>query len=153
MLNLALNTYFHILMIIGVFTSIIVELVLISKEISWGTLKKLLRADMFYGITAILVVITGLLNWFVFGKGAAYYSNNTLFLTKFSLFIIVSLLSIYPTVIFARLKKKHKNDPPESFDIPNYKNVKTIIRLELAILLLLPLLATLMANGLDFTNL
>lgn len=105
--------------------------------------------DGIYGVAAILLVISGLLNWFVFGKGSEYYLNNYLFLSKISLFTIVGMLSVYPTVAFARLKKKHKSSSDEIIAFQSHKHVRNIIRLEIAIMTVIPLFAELMANGID----
>lgn len=149
MLNLSLNTYAHLICIVAVFCCLIVELVLVKNQLSWSELKRLHKIDGIYGLAAILVVTTGLLNWMVFGKGYDYYANNTLFIIKFSLFIVVGLLSIYPTVLFFRYKKRNKDQQPDIIEFPESNNVRMIIRIEIAIMCMIPLLAELMANGID----
>ena len=114
------------------------------------SLRLLLRADGFYGLAAIIVVVTGFLNWMNFGKGYEYYASNSIFTIKFSLFILVGLLSIYPTVWFFRYKKRNKKDPTEEIEIENFKRLKQIINIELLLMAFIPLLATLMANGIGF---
>jgi putative membrane protein len=64
------------------------------------------------------------------------------FLTKISLFGVAALLSIYPTVFFL----KHRKGPEkQSVAIP--KSLRLILKIELALILLIPLLAVLMARG------
>lgn len=149
MLTLAINTYVHLLFIITVFCCLIAELLLIQPTVSWKTIKKLSIIDGIYGLAAIMVVGTGLLNWFVFGKGSAYYSNNTIFIIKFSLFIVVGLLSILPTVAFARMKKYNREEQPDAVEMLHYGKVRKTILTELIIMAIIPLLAELMANGVD----
>lgn len=149
MISLALNTYLHLLFIITVFCCLIAELLLIKDSLSYKVVRKLSVIDGIYGIAAIMVVGTGLLNWFVFGKGPDYYSNNTLFIIKFSLFIVVGLLSILPTVVFARLKKRNREAQPETIPVTTHLLVRRVIILELFIMAFIPLLAELMANGMD----
>lgn len=150
MLSLAVNTYIHILFIIVIIVCLVVERLMIKPQITWESLLKLMKVDGLYGFAAIVVVTTGLLNWFSFGKGDAYYSSNVVFLIKLSLFIVIGILSIYPTVAFFKLKKKHKSNPPEQVSIENANQIKSVIQLELVIMAVIPLLATLMANGIGF---
>ncbi len=116
----------------------------------WESVLLLTKTDGIYGLAAIVVVATGILNWMNFGKGTEYYSSNSLFILKFSLFILVGLLSIYPTVWLLRYKKRNKENPPEEIEIANFKQLKQIIHIELVLMALIPLLATLMANGIGF---
>ena len=151
MIQLALNTYVHLICIIAVFCCLILELRLVKETVSWNTLRLLNKIDGIYGIAAILVVATGLLNWIVFGKGYDYYAGNILFIIKFSLFIVVGLLSIFPTVMFAKLKKRNKEEPPSSLTLLYHDKIRKVIILEIAIMSCIPLLAELMANGIDIT--
>ena len=149
MINLALNTYIHILFVIVIFCCLVAELILVSDRITFSTMSKLSKIDGLYGLAAVIVVITGFLNWMKFGKGYDYYSNNSLFTIKFSLFIIVGLLSLYPTILLAKLKKRHKKERPEVIRLPKSSAIRKVIILELGIMALIPLLAELMANGID----
>lgn len=144
---LAINTYIHLLSIITIFICLVLELIYLNPKLEWNKLLRILKIDGIYGIAAIVTVATGLLNWMKFGKGYDYYSNNQLFIIKFSLFVIVGLLSLYPTITFARHKKRNKKQPPELVEIASYSSLKKIILLELGIMSIIPLLATLMANG------
>ncbi len=49
------------------------------------------------GASAGLLLVVGLLRVFYFEKGAAFYFGNAFFLAKLALFVVVGLLSIYPT--------------------------------------------------------
>lgn len=149
MLHLAINTYVHLLFIIAIFCTLIAELLLIKASISWNTLRKLSIIDGIYGMSALMVLVTGLLNWMVFGKGMDYYNSNTLFLTKLTLFIVVGILSIYPTVKILKSRKHHKATQPDLIDFPQFQKIRKFILAELFIMVLLPLLAELMANGID----
>lgn len=120
-----------------------------KKNMTWKELKRIHAIDGIYGFGAILVVFTGVLNWMMYGKGTEYYNSNMLFMLKLSLFIIVGLLSIYPTVLFFRYKKRFKNKQTDPIEFKESDRVKKVILSELIILSLIPLLAELMANGID----
>lgn len=149
MLNLSLNTYFHILFVITIFSSLAGQLILIKENITWKELKLLGIIDGIYGLAAIMVVGTGLLNWFVFGKGSSYYLSNSFFITKLLFFTIVGLLSIYPTIMINRAKKQQKINPPPSLKLVNARKMRVFIVIELGLMAMIPLFAELMANGID----
>ncbi|MDE0470516.1 MAG: DUF2214 family protein [Ekhidna sp.] len=149
MINLALNTYLHILLIIVIFCCLVAELMLVNNQISFRTMRKLSKIDGLYGLAAIIVITTGLLNWMKLGKGYDYYSNNSLFIIKFSLFVVVGLLSLYPTILLAKLKKRHKKDQLAVIQLSHSNTIRKIIMLDLGIMAFIPLLTELMANGID----
>lgn len=124
---------------IGALTS---EHLLLKPQMSRAEIARLARIDAVYGLSAVLVVAAGLTLWFGVGKPADFYSSNWIFHTKVGLAIIVGLLSIYPTVFFI---KNRKGQEDEKIDIPS--NVKLLIRVQLTLMLIIPLLATLMAKG------
>ena len=124
---------------IGALTS---EHLLLKPQMSRAEIARLARIDAVYGLSAVLVVTAGLILWFGVGKPAEFYSSNWIFHTKVGLAIIVGLLSIYPTVFFI---KNRKGQEDKKIDIPS--NVKVLVRVQLAIMLIIPLLATLMAKG------
>lgn len=96
-------TLFAFLHHVAAFTlvsAIAVEFVLIRQELTASTARRLLATDAVLGISAGALLVIGLLRVFYFEKGAAYYFSSHAFMTKFSIFIVVGLLSIIPTVEF-----------------------------------------------------
>jgi putative membrane protein len=117
-----------------------VELVLLRSELNAQTVRRLQRADMALGISAGILLVVGLLRVFYFEKGAAYYFHNTAFLAKLALFILVALVSIYPTRAFISWRKS----PPDAARLPA---LRKIVHLELAGVVVILLCAALMARG------
>jgi len=77
---------------------------------------RLARIDAVYGIAAVTLLIAGLTLWLgSVGKPAVYYTKNWVFHTKLTLFLIVGLLSIYPTIFFI---KNRKGNPDEVVVVP-----------------------------------
>lgn len=104
------------------------------------------KIDALYGIAALSLVGAGLTLWLGgFGKLTLFYSRNWIFLTKIFLFLIVGILSIKPTVFFI---KQQKGNPEETISIPDA--VSWMLRTELVLLALIPLLAGLMSHGMGF---
>ncbi|MEZ5277069.1 MAG: DUF2214 family protein [Opitutaceae bacterium] len=110
-------------------------------------LARLQRIDLVYGISAVIVLVTGLLQWFVVGKPASFYSPNGIFHLKITLFLLVGLISIYPSVFFGR---QRKGEPSDEVAIP--ASLIWSVRLELILLFAMPLLATLMARGIGLST-
>ena len=125
------------------FSSLVVELTVLKKEMNRKEAGKLVKADLLFGIFAGLTAIFGLLRMFYYGKGVDYYLINPLFIIKLSAFILVGLLSIYPTITFLKLRKTKR----EIINLKQHKIMKLLIITEIAMLLIIPLLAVLVANG------
>lgn len=133
--------YLHFIGIITLASALVGEHLLISKEMDVKTFKKLVILDSIYGVGAIITLIGGALLWFVVGKPAAFYSSNFIFHIKLTVFLLIALLSIFPTVYFLRNRKATF----ESITLPGY--IIKIIRVELCLLVFLPLLAVMIARG------
>lgn len=133
--------YVHFLGIIMLSASLIVEHLLLHKSVSRQQFKRLLSSDLTYGVSAVLVLGSGLLMWLVVGKPAEFYTTNGLFHIKLTLFVLIALFSIYPTIFFIKNRRK-TSDPVE---IP--ARIILLLRLELALLVLMPLLGVLIARG------
>jgi putative membrane protein len=143
MTTIILLRYLHFIAIFMVVSALVAEHLLYQPQLKRSVIKRLSMIDTVYGIGAILLVGAGLTLWLGgFSKTPEYYSNNWIFLLKLSLAILLGILSIYPTVLFFRLRK---GDAEEEVKLP--KTVIWIIRLELLIVFSLPLLASMMANG------
>lgn len=133
--------YIHFLSIMALSASLVAEHMALSKEVTDQQLKKAVKINAFYGVCMLLIFITGLLLWFSVGKSAEYYNSNWLFHTKLTIFIWLALLSIHPTVFLL----KNKNTTQKIIKIP--KSVLVLVRFELVLLGVIPLLAVLIANG------
>ncbi|MCU0367973.1 MAG: DUF2214 family protein, partial [Cyclobacteriaceae bacterium] len=81
------------------------------------------------------------------GKPAEFYTRNPIFLIKLGLFTVVGLLSSYPTVYFI---KNRKGDAAEVLSIPTV--IIWMLRLELVLIFIIPLLAGLMAKGVGLSE-
>jgi putative membrane protein len=138
--------YLHFISIFTIVGTLVSEHVLLKKSLSRAELKRLSRIDAIYGLAALTLLSVGLTLWLGgFGKPAVYYSKNWIFHTKISLFALIGILSIYPTMFFI---KNSKGNPQETVVIPSV--LFWMLRLELLILLIIPFLAGLMSRGIGF---
>ncbi|PZR38474.1 MAG: DUF2214 domain-containing protein, partial [Azospira oryzae] len=102
--------------------------------------------DAVYGCAALALLIAGLTLWLgSFGKPVVYYTKNWIFHTKITCFALIGILSIYPTVFFIRNRKGNQTDV-----IPVPESIFWMLRFELVLLFIIPLLAGLMAHGVGF---
>jgi putative membrane protein len=138
--------YLHFISIFAIVSTLVAEHLLLRKQLTRAEIGRLSRIDAVYGMAALMLLIVGLTLWLGgFGKPTVFYSKNWIFHLKITLFVVVGLLSIYPTVFFIR---QRRGAPDELVDIP--KSVFWMLRIELMILFIIPLLAGLMAHGIGF---
>jgi putative membrane protein len=140
--------FLHHLAAFVLVSALAVELVLMRDPLTLERARRLQVADMVLGIAAGAVLAVGLLRVFYFEKGAAYYFQNTAFLAKLGLFILVALLSIYPTVVFVSWGRQLKRGQLPVLDAKRARTLRALIHWELAAVVLLLLCAALMARGL-----
>ncbi len=143
MFELIVTRYAHFLAVFMIVGAIFSEQFLISKTMTRREIKRMAKIDAIYGIGAVLVLIAGFALWFWTGKAATFYSRNWIFHTKLTLFIILGLLSIYPTIFF--LKNRKGNDLETMIPVP--KIIILFLRIEILLLIVMPLLATMMSLG------
>jgi putative membrane protein len=146
----AIAASLHYLSIFVLFSLLTCEHVLFKAELDVATARRLLRIDMIYGATAGVVLLTGLARVIWFGKGLDYYLHNWVFHAKVSLFILVGLLSILPTLTFFNWRNDLLAGKAPTISPAQAKRTIMVIRLELLILVCLPFLASLMARGVGF---
>lgn len=134
--------YLHFVSMFTLVASVLGQHLILRGSITRAAVGKAQRLDIVYAVSVVVVLGTGLLQWFWVGKPAEFYSSNPVFHTKLTLFLLVGLISIYPSVF---LGKNRKGDPGGIVRIPN--RLIWSVRAELGLLFLMPLLATLMAKG------
>lgn len=123
--------------------TLLCEWILLGASATRKELGRLSRIDLAYGIASIIAVAGGLTLWLGgVGKPATFYSENPVFLIKIAIVVILGLLSLPPTIFFIQ---QRKGDPDETINIPVY--IRWCIHLEVALLLVVPMLAVLMARG------
>jgi len=138
--------YIHFLCIFAIVGSLVSEHAMLKKSMTRRDIGRLATIDAVYGIAAAILVVAGLTLWLgSIGKPAVFYTKNWIFHTKLTLFILIGLSSIIPTVFFL---KNRKGNLDEIVAVPG--RVFMMLRLELLLLAILPLLAGLMAHGVGF---
>jgi putative membrane protein len=130
--------------------ALMVELVVLRNELTTASARSVLRMDMVYGIAALVLLIAGFVRVFYTEKGAAYYFASGSFLVKLTLFIVVALLSIYPTMKFMGWRKALREQRVPEFDPATRRKVRMLLHVELTLVFVIILMAIMMARGLWF---
>ncbi|MDH0897068.1 MULTISPECIES: DUF2214 family protein [unclassified Pseudomonas] len=146
----AIAASLHYLSIFVLFALLTCEHILFRADLDHATARRLLRIDLAYGVTAGLVLATGLARVVWFGKGVDYYLHNWVFHAKVTLFILVGLLSILPTLTFFNWRNDLLAGKAPTITPAQARRTIWVIRLELLLLVCLPFLASLMARGVGY---
>ncbi|MEB3191372.1 MAG: DUF2214 family protein [Snowella sp.] len=143
----AATAYVHYLSFMLAFGALAVESQTLKKDLSLEDAWRLVIADTIYGLSATTVLITGILRVLYFGKGQDYYLSSPIFYTKVGIFVIVGLLSLYPTFSFISWIKTLRDRQPPNLELSKVQILSWMIRGELMGLVLIPLFAALLARG------
>ncbi len=109
-------------------------------------LRRLFRADSWWGIAALLWIATGL--WRLLGatdKPTAYYLRNPAFHAKMGLLLVVLILELWPMLGLMRWRRSQARG--ESIDLAHARAYGTISFVQAGLVVLMVLAATAMARG------
>ncbi len=123
------------------------EAFVLKKSLSREGVAQLQGIDRYYGMSAGLVIITGLLLVFFGAKGSAYYAHNAIFWVKMAIFVTIALISIAPTRAFLQWNRRQTADGSIVLDHAEYRRLRTLLGVQIGLFVFLPLCAALMANG------
>lgn len=144
----ALLAYAHILAILTMVVFLASEAALCRVEwMNAAVVQRLRKIDLIYGLAAGAVFLTGLMRVFLGAKGGEWYSAQPLLYLKLALFVAIGLLSIKPTLMFARWQR----ELAASGALPaadQVQKVRKLVMLQAHILPLIPLAAVFLARGL-----
>ncbi len=138
--------WLHYVSIMLMIASLLGEHLTLKQELAMVQARTIQRLDIIYGGSATVVLITGVMRMFL-EKGVAYYNQHIGFHILVGIFVLVALLSIYPTVIFLRWRSDTRSGKGQQLAREQYRKMQMIIRAEMALLLLAPFFATWMAHG------
>lgn len=146
MMTHAIAAWLYYLGMMAMMALLVMEHLLFNEKLDLARSRLLLRIDALYGTLAGIQIGTGIWRMWL-EKGSAYYLSNPLFHAKIGLFALVGLLSLYPTLTFLAWRTGLRQQQAPQIAPGKARLVTMIIRLELLGLLLIPLLATLIADG------
>jgi len=136
----------HHLLVFALAMVLASEAMLVRPQISAADAIKVARIDIAFGILAGLILVVGFGRVYFGIKGPDYYWHNPFFHAKLGAFLLVGILSIWPTIRFLRWRAAFGRDaafvPPTS----EVEKIRKFIHLELVVFFLIPVFAALMAR-------
>lgn len=139
--------YVHFLSIFAIVGTLVAEHLLLKNDMTRAELNRVARIDGVYGLASLALLGAGLTLWLgSIGKPALFYSGNWIFKIKIGLVIIMGLLSIYPTIFFIKNRRGKQDEPVK---IPRF--IFWLLRFELLLIFIIPVLAGLMAKGIGLS--
>jgi putative membrane protein len=140
-------SWLHFVLAFILVGAIAAESFILRLPVDGRVARLLLRIDLFYGVSAVLLIIVGVSRVIWGAKGWAYYQVQPFFWAKMATFALIGLLSIAPTRAFMRWVKQAGSDP--SFVVPEAeaKRIRRLAVVETHLVALLVLFAALMARA------
>ena len=133
------------------FGSLVFERCNIIVDLKKSTIISLIISDSIYGIAGIGVLASGILRVIKYGQGSEFYTSNPIFWIKICMFICVGILSLYPTFTYIKWVINITKGGQINISDNLIKRLKIILNFELIGLLSIPLFASLMARGINFS--
>lgn len=150
MLASSFIAFLHFVFAFGIVATLFFEWLTFSKTPTLREAQRLAAADRWYGAFAGGLLAVGLLRVFYFEKGWEFYKTMPFFHLKLALFVAIGLLSIYPTISFARWKSALQAGQAPQIPEAQYQRIARLLSLQMLLLVPLLLSASLMAKGLRF---
>lgn len=136
----------HHVLVFALVAMLVSQSVLLHGPLDASTLRRIARLDAGYGACAAMLLVAGLLRIGFGIKGHDFYLHNPWFHAKLGAFVLVGLLSILPTLNFARWRKAVRADPAFLPAPAQVGRARGIIRFELALIGAIFVLAAAMAR-------
>ena len=143
----ALLAYLHIAAILTLVVFISSEAALCRPEwMNAAVVERLVTIDRIYGIAAGVVLLTGFLRIYLGVKGSGWYWGNWLLHAKIGAFVLVALVSIAPTLKFARWRRELRATGalPSADEV---RRARKLVMLQAHIIPVIPLFAAFLARG------
>ncbi len=147
MLSSALIAFGHFIAFFGLASALTLQIALVRPSPDFETAKRIQRADRAYGMMAGLVLLFGFLRVFYFEKGFDYYFGNTFFLIKLAVFVIVGLMTIYPTLTYLRWTKEINQGVAPTFSEADSVKLRKFLHYQLIGIGIVLFCASMMAKG------
>ncbi len=146
----AILAFLHHLAAFTLVSAVVVEVALLKPPLTLAQARRLQITDSLYGISAGVLLVVGLLRVFMFEKGAGYYFKDVFFLAKLATFLIVGLLSIYPTVLFLSWRKALKQGVAPEISAVQLRRARMALMWELTGIVVILFCAPFMARGFGY---
>lgn len=140
-------SWLHFVFAFLVVAAIAAEAFVLRLPIDGRVARLLLRIDLVYGLSALLVILAGVSRVVWGAKGWDYYRTEPFFWAKMATFAVIGLISIAPTRTFMRWVKQAAASADFAVPEAAARKVRRLVVIETALVALLLAFAALMARG------
>ncbi|MDM0091215.1 MULTISPECIES: DUF2214 family protein [unclassified Variovorax] len=143
----AILAYLHILAILTMVVFVSSEAALCRVQwLNAAVVERLATVDRVYGIAAVAVLATGIARTLLGVKGTAWYWTHPLLHVKLTLFIVVGLVSIFPTLTYLRWRKtlRATGALPAAAEVAK---TRKLVMVQAHLIAVIPLFAVFLARG------
>ena len=141
------------LALMGIVGSLTTERLLLKEDMSEESFDLLVTADIVYGLSGLLILVSGYFRATQYAKGWEFYAHEPLFWLKMSLLAVVGSASYFPTIkIIQRGAAKRDGGDVPPLSPALVKRMTSIVNAELLGVLSIPFVATLMARGVFYVD-
>jgi len=139
--------YVHILGIMLLMGALFSEYLIAKINITKDSIRLLSIANSIFVVSLVVVLLSGLFRWFMFGKGNDFYMTNPFFHTKLTLYFILAIIAFFPGKKINKWKRQLNGDVSFQIVEKEKKSLFLLFRIEFLIIIIIPLLAVLVARG------
>jgi putative membrane protein len=136
----------HHVLVFSLVIMLAAEAALVRESMAASDIPRIAGLDMGYGATAFLVVGVGILRVIFGAKGYVYYVENVWFWGKMTTFAVIGILSVPPTLRFRVWQTARKTDPGYLPPVAEIAAMRTYIRWEVRLLIVVAVFAATMAR-------
>jgi len=143
----AILSSLHLLALAIGLPAIVMRARALARPLDEAGIKRVLTADTFWGLAAILWLVTG--PGRAFGpleKGTTFYMSSPLFWVKLGLFAAVFLIELPPMIAFIRWRIAHRKG--QAPDLGGVRTFATLSWIEAALVVTIVFVASFVARGL-----
>lgn len=140
-------SWLHFLFAFVLVGALTAELFILRLPVDGRVARLLLRVDLFYGVSAVLVILAGISRVIWGAAGWDYYRIQPFFWAKMATFLLIGLLSALPTMRFMRWTKASAQDAAFIAPAHEVKRVRMLVMGETHLIVLVLAFAALMARG------
>lgn len=99
-------SWLHFVLAFVLVGALVAEAFILRLPVDGRVARLLLRVDLFYGVSSVLLILAGISRVVWGAKGWDYYNAQPFFWAKMATFGVIGLLSIGPTRAFMRWVKQ-----------------------------------------------
>lgn len=136
--------FVFVFVLVGV---LVAEAFILRLRVDAPVARLLLRVDLFYGVSSVLIILAGVARVIWGAKGWEYYQHQPFFWAKMATFAVIGLISIAPTRTFMRWNKAASAKSELVVSEDEVKRARRLVMGEVHLLALVVLFAALMARG------